>query len=100
MVGVEYACASVSSPGLEEIVGLANDDQSASFESAQNNLIDDLRYNNARNRGYMKVTFTPTSANAEWVYVDTVKTKDYKILSERGKRLGASAETLMIEELG
>jgi alkaline phosphatase D len=100
VVGVEYACASVSSPGLEEIVGLANDDQSASFESAQNNLIDDLRYNNARNRGYMKVTFTPTSANAEWVYVDTVKTKDYKILSERGKRLGASAETLMIEELG
>jgi len=98
VVGVEYACASVSSPGLEEIVGLANDDQSASFESAQNILIDDLRYNNARNRGYMKVTFTPTSANAEWVFVDTVKAKQYKILSERGKRLGASAENLLIED--
>jgi alkaline phosphatase D len=99
VVGVEYAGTSVTSPGFEQYVGLVNDGAAAFFENALYVLIDDLRYLNARSRGYMAVTFTPTAANAEWIHLDTVKTPEYRIVAERSKRLTASADTLLIQDV-
>ena len=100
VVGVEYAGTSVTSPGFEYYVGLVNDAAAAFFENALYVLMDDLRYLNARNRGYMTVTFTREEASAEWIHLDTVKTPEYRMVPERSRRLTASATTLLIEEPG
>lgn len=69
--GVEFATASVSSPGLEEYLG-ADAATIAGFEQVIQLLIDDLQYLNASERGYMKVTFTAGSADAEWIFASSV----------------------------
>ena len=97
-VGVEFATQSISSPGLEEYAGFGSDTTAqAGFEQAIQLLVDDLQYLNAANRGYMKVTFTPEDATAEWVYVDTILSDSYT--AEVGKTLrtlpGAGNRTLL-----
>ena len=97
-VGVEFATHSISSPGLEEYAGFGTDAVAqAAFEGAIQLLVDDLQYLNAANRGFMKVTFTPDDATAEWVYVDTIQSSTYT--ASVGKTLrtlpGASNRTLV-----
>ncbi len=79
VVGVEFACASVSSPGAEDYIGEA----AAGFMSGLVvDLIDDLKYANLTNRGYMLVSFTADQVSSEWRYVSSVKTRDYSLLDE------------------
>jgi alkaline phosphatase D len=75
-VGVEFATSSVSSPGLEEYLGLP-DNLVGSAEQGIALLVDDLEYLNITQRGYMLITFTPQEARADWHYVDTIKSEDY-----------------------
>ena len=84
-VGVELATASVSSPGLEDFLAL---DLAAAqaFEAALSFLIDDLQYANFYDRGLMLVTFTATEAQAEWLFVDTIKDENYSINTARTAR--------------
>ncbi len=70
-VGVEFATSSVTSPGFEGFAGLKGD-QVAGFESSLVTLIDDLQYTDASQRGYLKVTFTNGSAEAQWNFIDTI----------------------------
>ncbi|MBB1386870.1 alkaline phosphatase D family protein [Pseudoalteromonas sp. SG45-5] len=85
--GVEFATASVSSPGLEEYLALTTQDAQtvAQIEQVIALLVNDLAYNNLVNRGYLTVTFTKEQANAQWNYVSTIKAADYQILEERKK---------------
>lgn len=69
--GVEFATASVTSPGLEEYLG-ADAATIAGFEQVIQLLIDDLQYLNASERGYLEVTFTPAAAEAQWIFANTV----------------------------
>ncbi|ONF43524.1 alkaline phosphatase [Marinobacter lutaoensis] len=75
-VGVEFATASVSSPGLEAYLGLPPE-MVAAAEQAIGLLVDDLDYLNINQRGYLVVTFEPEQARADWHFVDTVKSRDY-----------------------
>lgn len=77
-VGVEFATASVSSPGLETYLQVPSD-SIAQVEEALVTLIDDLEYSNANQRGYLKLTLTPDEARSDWRFVDTVKADSYSI---------------------
>lgn len=85
-VGVEFATAGVTSPGLESYLGLP----AAAIPQAEQAitlLVDELQYLNASQRGYLVVTFTEDQARADWRFVSTVKSRDYVIDSARGKTL-------------
>lgn len=81
-IGVELATSSISSPGMEKYLNIS-DDQLAQFEMAFSALIDELSYCNLKQRGYLRLTFNQDQLISEWIYVDTIKSKDYKILSNR-----------------
>lgn len=82
-VGVEFATASVSSPGLEDYLKLP-DSQVPGAEQALALLVDGVDYLNINQRGYLMVTFTPQEARADWRFVDTVKATDYTVDESRG----------------
>lgn len=75
-VGVEFAGSSVTSGGIEDVLGLA-EPLTAQFSGAVEFLVDDLVYSNANDRGYMIVSFTPQEARSEWIYVDTVSKPEF-----------------------
>lgn len=81
-VGVEFATASVSSPGLEDYLGLP-DAMIADAEQGIGLLVDGLDYLNINQRGYMVVTFTQEEARANWYFVDTVKSREYTVDNSR-----------------
>ncbi|TPN86703.1 alkaline phosphatase D family protein [Aquimarina algicola] len=76
-VGVEFATSSVTSPGLEQYVGLGSVEQVKGFEQSLQILIDDLQYTDASNRGYLKVTFTAGNAEAQWNFINTIAQEGY-----------------------
>lgn len=73
-IGVEFATASVSSPGFEEYIPT---DNPAQFAGLITQLIPDLKYFNSHQRGYMNVTVTKTACTADWIFVDKIDTKQY-----------------------
>lgn len=81
-IGVEFATASVSSPGLEEYLELP-ENQIGGAEQGISLLVDDLDYLNINQRGYMVVTFTAEQARAGLYFVDTIKSRDYAIDTAR-----------------
>ena len=83
---MEYATASVSSPGLEEYLGLS-DAEVPGAEQAITTLVDGLEYLNANQRGYLVVTFTTNDAVADWRFVDTVKSSTWNLDTGRAKSL-------------
>lgn len=74
VVGQEFATPGVSSPGLEEYLsGLAP----AQTQQIFMGVVDDLRYAETAHRGFLLMRFTPTAASGQWVYVSSVKQRDY-----------------------
>lgn len=86
-VGVEFATASVTSPGLETFFGITNTASAIQVEFALTTLIDDLSYLNVADRGYLVARFTREAASAEWIHIDSVKNSNYTVVSERSKTL-------------
>jgi len=72
-VGEEFATPSVSSPGLEAALSIPPAQIKGIFEG----VIDDLRWMDPSQRGYLKMTFTPTEARGDWFFVSTVTEKTY-----------------------
>jgi len=81
-VGVEFATASVTSPGLGDHLELTGGTL-ARFESIIRLLVDDLKYVNMGERGFMVVTFTEQDARADWHYIDNILSTEYSVLSSR-----------------
>lgn len=73
-VGVEFATASVSSPGLEEY--LSGDDPTA-VAAALTRLIPPLEYAETGHRGFMIVTVRHEECRVQWRFVSTVKIPAY-----------------------
>ncbi|MBN2824890.1 MAG: alkaline phosphatase D family protein [Campylobacterales bacterium] len=78
-IGVEFATPSVTSPGLEEYVGLSDTATAAQFEGAIKLLVDDLKYLNAYDRGFMTLTFKATQVTADWYYVNNYDSTEYSL---------------------
>jgi alkaline phosphatase D len=73
-VGEEFATSAVTSPGLEEYLkAFAPQQIKAIFEG----IVDDLNWMDPSRRGFLKMTFTPTAAKGEWIFVSTVTSKTY-----------------------
>ncbi|MEP6721685.1 MAG: alkaline phosphatase D family protein [Variovorax sp.] len=73
-VGVEFACASISSPGLEILLPLIS---GPALTEAFPKMVQDLRYAETNKRGYMVLTLTPSEARADWTEVSTVFSRSY-----------------------
>ena len=63
------------------------------FEGVLELLIDDLRYTNTYDRGYMTVTFTADEAISKWHYVDNYESTSYGMNDSRFKSLKVKAGT-------
>jgi alkaline phosphatase D len=74
-VGEEFATTSVSSPGLEASLPILSAQVKFIFE----NVVDDLKWMDPSRRGYLKMTFTPTQAKGEWIFVNTVTSRNYTV---------------------
>jgi alkaline phosphatase D len=84
VVGVEFACSSVSSPGLEEYLP---DVPPEVLGAGAMQLIGTLVYADTHRRGYSVVTLTPGEARADWYFVDSVKAKTYQMTLDRSLRV-------------
>lgn len=81
-VGLELATSSVSSPGLEKYLNIPLA-QLQQFELAFRTLIDELNYCNLNQRGYLTVHFTAQQMQANWVFVSTIKERQYTVDHDR-----------------
>ncbi|MEA2047207.1 MAG: alkaline phosphatase D family protein, partial [Campylobacterota bacterium] len=86
-VGVEFATSSVSSPGLEEYLSLSSIEQAMELEGALSLLIDDLKYANLYDRGFMEITFTAQEVDSTWHYVENYDSAVYTMNTQRVKSL-------------
>jgi alkaline phosphatase D len=93
-VGVEFATASISSPGFERTLPLIS---SVILEDAFPEMVPDLRYAECSRRGYVVLTLTPTEARGEWVQVDTVLSRSYEARTVKTLRTlpGAGNRTVL-----
>ncbi|OGB03267.1 MAG: hypothetical protein A3G29_13065 [Burkholderiales bacterium RIFCSPLOWO2_12_FULL_64_99] len=77
-VGVEFATASVSSPGLEDYLSAI---PPAQVKYIFENVVDDLNWMDPSRRGFLKMTFTPTTVTGDWVFISTISARgNYTIL--------------------
>lgn len=90
-IGVELACSSVSSPGMEQYLKIPVE-QLQQIEMAFMTLIDELDYCNLNQRGYLLVNFNAKDLKAEWVFVDTIKSKSYQVDQSRGFELALNTD--------
>jgi alkaline phosphatase D len=77
-VGVELATASVSSPGMERYLDMTAE-QARELAQALPVLVDDLQYCNLHQRGFLLMTAYPERLEAEWRFIDTVKSPRYQV---------------------
>ena len=89
-IGVEFATASISSPGFEDYVNLDTVEKAINFEGALELLIDDLEYLNAMDRGFMVVTFTPTNTTSTWIYIANTDKTIYAVNQKRSKHISVN----------
>jgi alkaline phosphatase D len=75
-VGEEFATSSVSSPGLESYLPLPTPQVKAIFEG----VVDDLNWIDPSRRGYLKMRVTAAEAVGEWVFIDTIASRNYTAL--------------------
>ena len=85
-IGIELAASSVSSPGLEKYLQISDADLHQ-FEQAFSLLIDELKYCNLNQRGYLKVSFDAQQVKSEWIFVDTVQQKAYSLDASKAETL-------------
>jgi len=94
IVGVELATSSVSSPGLEYYLGIGS--AVTLLEPSVKTLVDDLKYINLLNRGYLDITFSSDSVTANWRFVSTVKDASYVEALDRNGIATIDHETLTL----
>ena len=86
-IGVEFATSSVSSPGLEEYLSLTSIEEAMQLGGTLELLIDDLKYTNLYDRGFMEVVFTAQEVTSTWHYVSNYDSPIYTMNTQRVKSL-------------
>jgi alkaline phosphatase D len=99
-VGVEFATSSVTSPGFEYYAGFGSDASAqAAFEQVITLLVDDLKYLNAANRGFLLVEFTTARTTCDWVFVDNISSSTYVATTKkRLSVLPGSGNRVLVDE--
>ena len=93
IAGVEFGGTSVSSPGLDSVLGPAN---AALFSPLVTTLVDDLKYANLNSRGYLQVSFTSDTVTADYRFVDTISSRDYTVDSAAGKSFNVQRADMVL----
>ena len=75
-IGVEIATPSISSPNTIDTFGLITDDIDNDFVKSNKN----LKYTNGSGKGFVQLTISPSHIDTKFVYVSTIKSKDYKVI--------------------
>ncbi|UTZ41068.1 alkaline phosphatase D family protein [Vibrio campbellii] len=91
-VGVEFATSSVSSPGLEEYLAL-EPVAIAHMEYTLPNLVSELQWTDIKQRGFMRVTFTPEKAESTWYMLSTIKDRNYQVT----KKVASTSDGLTLD---
>jgi alkaline phosphatase D len=94
-IGVEFATASVSSPGLECAYTEQKPEQVAGM---MQDLIDPLYFAQTGKRGYMILSLTKKEARCDWRFVDTVMSRAHTAKTERSLRTLAGPQGRCIVE--
>jgi alkaline phosphatase D len=92
-VGVEFATASVSSPGFERLLPLIS---SAVLSDAFPKMVKDLRYAETSKRGYLALTVTPAEVRGDWIEISTVLSRSYTARTAMSLRALAGAGHLEV----
>lgn len=87
-VGVELATASVSSPGMETYLQM-DGPTAEDTARALGLLVEDLEYCNLHQRGFLELDISADALEARWVYVDTVKDREYRRIEDHVERISA-----------
>jgi len=93
IVGVEFGGTSVSSPGLDTILG---EDNAKLFTGLVPVLFDDLVWANLVGRGYMHVSFTRDNVTTSHHFVSTVFSRDYVINEAATKSFTVDRSDLLL----
>jgi alkaline phosphatase D len=88
-VGVEFATPSVTSPGFESFFT----ESPATVAEALEELITPLVYMDSARRGYMLITATATECRADWMYVNTIASRNFTAVSDKSLKVVAGAAT-------
>ncbi|UUM29665.1 alkaline phosphatase D family protein [Vibrio japonicus] len=80
-IGIEFATSSVSSPGLEEYLGL-DPAVIGQMEFVLPSLVQELEWADIKQRGFMRVSFSHTGSTATWYFVDSVKSQSYQVTTK------------------
>jgi alkaline phosphatase D len=72
MRAFEVTTASVTSPGMESYMGAGPSMVQAMMQKNKN-----MVYGEITSRGYATVTLTPEAATAEWIFMSTVRSRDF-----------------------
>lgn len=94
-IGVEFATASVSSPGME---GAYRDRDPEDVAAMMVDLIAPLYYAQTSKRGYMIVTASHEQVRCDWRFVDTVMQREFVAATERSLRTLPGPGNRRIEE--
>jgi alkaline phosphatase D len=74
-VGEEFATPSVTSPGFEAYLPIGSSEVKAVFEG----VVESLNWIDPSRRGFLKMTFTPSQAKGEFIFLNTVATRRYEV---------------------
>ncbi|MGV7211596.1 alkaline phosphatase D family protein [Oxalobacteraceae bacterium A2-2] len=96
-IGVEFATASVTSPGME---GAYRDRDPDDVANMMMELIAPLYYAQTSKRGYMIVTASHEEVRCDWRFVSTVHSREFTAATERSLRTLAGPGKRCITECG
>ena len=82
-VAVELATASVTSPGLEQYIGLPDRASAIATEAGLVQLVKGLQYCNLYDRGFMLLNINRDAVQCDWIYIDNILTANASLLPER-----------------
>ncbi|MYN47705.1 alkaline phosphatase [Pseudoduganella sp. FT93W] len=94
-IGVEFATASVTSPGMEGAYHERDPDDVAAMMV---DLIAPLYYAQTSKRGYMIITASHEQVRCDWRFVDTVLQREFEAATERSLRTLPGPGNRRIEE--
>jgi alkaline phosphatase D len=95
-IGVEFATASVTSPGFEAFFPNENP---AVLAGSLTQLIGPLVYCDTARRGYMLLTAKASECRADWVYVNTISSRSYSAVSDKALKVLPGATGRRIVDL-
>lgn len=93
IAGVEFGGTSVSSPGLDGVLGTATAELLAGIVP---DLIDDLQYANFLSRGYLHVRFTADEVVARHLFVSNIDSTEYSVDESQTRAFRVQRDDMLV----